>query len=482
MNRPLNSRPKTTTATRRLDFGADSISLRRLLRHLVAGAYRVDANGTAIEAHFPNGHVPKAWSASSPGRRPHIADLLFDDDADATVMRMNLEQLFEDFLPEELTLEQLPDTARCGDRTYHLEYVVERQRGVIEALVVFARTPSETNDAAEQAREDAEFRQVTETLMANPEATRGFFGETQWLMEQLEAAEDDDALKRHLHTLKGTFGCFGFESLAEKVHDVEDRLIAGDADTVASDVAAIERAWDVQRDVYGPMFAAGGDDEIIVSREEYEDLVMNLMMQTDYAELLGLAQRWALDPISAVFARLGMQVKRVSSLLNRHVEVVSEHNLVRLPGGGLQPLWSSLVHVAVNAVTHGIEPPDERLANGKSATGTFRMTAEMDDDVLRVSLADDGRGIDWAAIEAKAQNAGLAYASHDDLVRALFTTGISTASETSMVAGRGVGTSAVWAATEELGGTVAVTSTPGEGTTFVVEVPLARLATMGLVS
>lgn len=481
MNQPLPNHAARRT-TRRLDFGADSIALRRLLRHLVSAAFRVDAYGTVREAHFPEMRAPDVWLHSTPSDRPHIADVIFDDDADATAMRLNLEQLFDDFLPEELTIAQLPERTTSHGTEYRLEYVVERQQAVVDSLLILVHADDSTTDAAQKARADAEFRHVTEKLMENPEASRGFFGETEWLMEQVVGADDAGALKRHLHTLKGNFGCFGFDSLAEQVHQVEDLLVSQAAHSVAEDVAAVERTWQAQCAMYGPMFSAGDNDQIIVSRMEYEELVMNLMMQTDYAELLGHAQRWSLDPISSVFARLSMQARRVASLTNRHVEIVNDHNFVRLPGGGLRALWSSLVHIAVNAVVHGIESPDERVEAGKPVSGTFRMHAELTDDDLRIEFADDGRGINWDALRARAEHAGLPATSHDDLVRALFASGITTAGETSIVAGRGVGTAAVWAEVEALGGAIDVTSEPGVGTTFTIAIPLARLATMGLVS
>ncbi|MEO8553944.1 MAG: ATP-binding protein, partial [Kofleriaceae bacterium] len=88
-----------------------------------------------------------------------------------------------------------------------------------------------------------------------------------------------------------------------------------------------------------------------------------------------------------------------------------------------------------------------------------------------ITLADDGRGIDWEAIRAKAEREGLPTATREDLIAALFADGLSTRDQASEVSGRGVGLGALRAAVAALGGTVDVASTPGAGTRFELRFP-----------
>ena len=247
-------------------------------------------------------------------------------------------------------------------------------------------------------------------------------------------------------------------------------------------VDVVRRKWEDQEDRYGAMFASRADQEVVVSRTEYEEIVMLCMVQAAHTELLGQVQRWAMDPISRVFARLAMQAKQSASHMGKLINVQIEHNDVRLPATGMQGLWASLVHLVRNALDHGIEPPSVRKSLGKPESGRFTMRAEMTDDNIVLTFEDDGQGIDWNAVARRAQEQGLAAQSEQDLKNALFASGVSTVLSVGTNAGRGIGTSAFQQATQDLGGTVEVASVPGQGTTFTLNIPLASLATMGLVS
>jgi chemotaxis protein histidine kinase CheA len=130
-----------------------------------------------------------------------------------------------------------------------------------------------------------------------------------------------------------------------------------------------------------------------------------------------------------------------------------------------------------NAVDHGIEPAERRRQLGKPAHGKLVITTELRGNELAVEITDDGAGIDWHAVAARATALGLPTASQRDLCEAVFTNGLSTTSDVSQTSGRGLGMNALRATCAELGGRVELDSERGRGTTVRCILPLTRTRT-----
>ena len=149
---------------------------------------------------------------------------------------------------------------------------------------------------------------------------------------------------------------------------------------------------------------------------------------------------------------------------------------MRLARADWAPLWSALVHTISNALDHGIEAPDERVAAGKAPTGALDLSTAIEAGDFVFELRDDGRGVDWERVRARALTRGLPAASHEDLVEALFSNGLSTRDEASQYSGRGIGMGALRAVCEDFGGTLRVESERGRGTRIEVRIPYAPAA------
>jgi len=158
------------------------------------------------------------------------------------------------------------------------------------------------------------------------------------------------------------------------------------------------------------------------------------------------------------------------------IDVEVQTGSVRLSRETLAPFWSAFVHVIRNAVDHGIETGEERLAHGKPGRARLRLTAARVGDDVVLNVADDGRGIDWEKVGARAKAAGLRCADRLDLQEALFRDGLSTKEDVAEVSGRGVGLAAVRAECDRLSGTIRVTSERAEGTTFQFTFPAKNVA------
>ena len=144
----------------------------------------------------------------------------------------------------------------------------------------------------------------------------------------------------------------------------------------------------------------------------------------------------------------------------------------------LEKLESPLTHMIRNAVDHGMETAAERLAAGKPESGTIRVEARHRAGTLVITVADDGRGIDPARVRQKIVDRGMVTAdmavtlTEPELLEFLFLPGFSTAAAVSEYSGRGVGLDVVQEMIRTVGGTVRVTSTFGQGTTFHLQLPI----------
>ncbi|NBF38807.1 MAG: chemotaxis protein CheA, partial [Spirochaetes bacterium] len=150
----------------------------------------------------------------------------------------------------------------------------------------------------------------------------------------------------------------------------------------------------------------------------------------------------------------------------------------------IERLNDPLVHIIRNAIDHGVETPEEREAAGKPRTGTVSLTAAHAGAEVLISVVDDGAGLNREGILAKAKSKGLIRGDEDpsdeDVYQLLFAPGFSTAENVTTVSGRGVGMDVVKKEIDNLGGTVRIETRPGEGTTFMLSIPLTLAIIDGL--
>ncbi|HEY9824504.1 MAG TPA: ATP-binding protein, partial [Stenomitos sp.] len=182
------------------------------------------------------------------------------------------------------------------------------------------------------------------------------------------------------------------------------------------------------------------------------------------------------------FRNLGLRSRAiVRDLVNRYhkpAELVVEGEQVELDAGILQQLEPALLHLLRNAYDHGLEDMEARLQQGKPPQGTICITLRWRGNLYRVSIQDDGAGIDAAAIYRLARQKGFTVPQTQtsaDLLAILCQPGFSSRSDISEVSGRGVGMDVVAQQIAAVGGKLSLATTPGQGTTFTIEVPAPQL-------
>ncbi len=183
-------------------------------------------------------------------------------------------------------------------------------------------------------------------------------------------------------------------------------------------------------------------------------------------------------PVEQLFRRFPRMVRDVSRQCGRDVQLDISGQDTDLDKGILDAIAEPLTHLVRNAVSHGIEPAEERRKLGKAPQGMIRLNAYHQGNQVVVEVSDDGRGIDAQKIRAKAVELGmatpeeLARMSETEVFEFIFRPGFSTADEVTEVSGRGVGMDVVQSVLHRLKASISVETRPGKGTTFRMKLPL----------
>jgi two-component system chemotaxis sensor kinase CheA len=205
------------------------------------------------------------------------------------------------------------------------------------------------------------------------------------------------------------------------------------------------------------------------------------------AELQESVMKTRMQPIGNAWQKLPRIVRDLGVELGKHIDLEMHGADTELDRQVLDLIRDPLTHMIRNSADHGIESPQERVAAGKPERGTIRLTAYHEGGHIIIEVADDGRGLNAARIRDKALVQGLA--SESDITRMseaqihrfIFTPGFSTASQITSISGRGVGMDVVLNNIDQIGGTIDVKSVGGEGSVFVIKIPLTLAIVSALI-
>ncbi|WP_228527110.1 hybrid sensor histidine kinase/response regulator [Noviherbaspirillum soli] len=187
----------------------------------------------------------------------------------------------------------------------------------------------------------------------------------------------------------------------------------------------------------------------------------------------------------SVAERLYRVTRQAAKELDKRVNLDIRGGAVEIDRGVLEKMAGPFEHLLRNAIVHGIESREERLAAGKKDIGELKVEIRQEGNEVVIQFSDDGRGLDLARIRARAEAAGFlephASPSDAELRELVFHPGFSTAQDVTELAGRGIGMDVVRSEAAGLGGRVAIDSQPGHGATFMVRLPLTLAVTQVVV-
>ncbi len=209
-----------------------------------------------------------------------------------------------------------------------------------------------------------------------------------------------------------------------------------------------------------------------------------LKLERDIRVLHESVMRLRMLPIGFLFSRLPRLVRDVGQDLGKKVELRLGGEATEIDKTVIERMSDPILHMVRNSLDHGIERPDERRAAGKPETGYLSINASQQGGNVVIEIEDDGRGLAFDRIHAKAIERGLIAADAkppvEQLTDMLFQPGFSTSEKVSDLSGRGVGLDVVRNNIRSLGGNVDVTSQLGKGTRFVIRLPLTLAILDGL--
>lgn len=183
-------------------------------------------------------------------------------------------------------------------------------------------------------------------------------------------------------------------------------------------------------------------------------------------------------PISNVFSKFPRMVRDIAQKTGKKINLTIQGEDTELDRSMIEEINDPLIHLLRNAVDHGIETPDQRVAAGKSETGNILLAARYEQGRIVLTIQDDGHGIDTNKVRRSAVQKGLiseeeaAAMTKEQAIDLIFMPGLSTAQKVTDVSGRGVGMDIVHTNIQRVNGTIQVESVFGQGTTFQIVLPL----------
>jgi two-component system chemotaxis sensor kinase CheA len=224
-------------------------------------------------------------------------------------------------------------------------------------------------------------------------------------------------------------------------------------------------------------------DLLSLDRPRLSRNITQLARITDEVQKTAMSMRMV--PVRGLFQRMSRLVRDLALKSGKRIALRTDGDDTELDRHIVEELADPMMHMVRNAADHGIEPPADRKARGKVDEGRIDLRARHQSGRILIEIADDGRGLDYDRILAKARSLGLVQEGDQppeaDVFNLIFHPGFSTAATVTDVSGRGVGMDVVRRQITKLRGRVEIQSAAGKGTTFSIKLPLTLAIIDGLV-
>jgi two-component system chemotaxis sensor kinase CheA len=446
--------------------------MRLVLDNVNQGFLTVSTSGLLAQERSA---IVDRWFGSYDGETK-FADYIAKVDAMyAASFAVGYEALIEDFLPRDLCLAQMPAGLRHDGRDFRCSYFAIMKGDQLDGLLIVINDVTTELLHARQEAERKEILAMFEALTKDRTGLLSFMDEANDLFKQVSGV---DLLTQRciLHTLKGNAALVGFGIISNLCRQAEDALASRLTPLPAEAFAPLHQRWATLNEALRTFLGDKGRDVLELSSKEVEKLEEEVRVGAPTARVLDRLASWWLEASERPLTRLSRYAVALAGRLGKGaIEVEIQPHGVRLAPKAWAGFWTDLVHVVRNAVDHGLETPSEREQAGKPERPKLRFSTAVSGRKLVVEIEDYGRGINWQGVKDAALKMGLPAASEDDLLRAMFASGLTTKGHVTTVSGRGVGLSAIRQQVDELGGQITVISKPNQGTCFRFVFPLPEV-------
>lgn len=454
-------------AERTAELDRRNQGMRLVLDNVAQGFISLDMNGVMASERS---RIVDKWFGEA-AESTKFADYIRKwDTPTAEWFELSLAAFNDEVLPRDLLLDQMPKRMSTGKQTWSMAYtpILSRTDDRIERILLVLSDITEDLVRERMERDSREMMAIFQRVTSDRSGAEQFFEEAHALVKQISAGDSPREIEaRVIHTLKGNCTLFGIESMAQMCHDLESALVAESRGVKPEERKRIRDHW---AHISGLTKTIMGERHSTIELEEVDlqKLVKAIRARASHEELVTIAESWRHEPVGLRFARLAEKAGYLARRLNKpELAVHTETSGIRLDVNRWAVFWSALIHAVNNAVDHGIEDPETRLAQGKPAAGTLWMVASREGSEMVISLRDDGKGIDWKRLAQKGAERGLPNQTKAELIEVMCSDGVSTKDNVTGTSGRGVGLAALRDATISLGGRLEVESEEGKGTTFL---------------
>jgi len=370
-------------------------------------------------------------------------------------------------------LASIEATGQEGDRDYQavVETLTRLQSSRPEPLPAPAEStasPALPSPAGEPVETSVEERRLGEILVEHGKASPA----------EVSAALDKQLLgdPRRVGEILVESGSAKPPDILEAIQEQKEvRMLAATDSSIRVDVGLLDKLMNLVGELVLArnqilQYSTTQQDAVFLSTSQRLNLITT--------ELQEGVMKTRMQPIGNIWARFPRLVRDLAMNCGKQVRVEMEGKETELDKTLVEAIKDPLTHLVRNAVDHGIETPEERLACGKPAEGRLFLCAFHEGGQVNIEISDDGAGIDLERVKQKALERGLispdqaSRMSERELLNLIFLPGFSTAQKVTNVSGRGVGLDVVKTNIEKIGGVVDVQTQKGKGTTIKVKIPL----------
>ncbi|MDR2094002.1 MAG: hypothetical protein LBP76_00595 [Treponema sp.] len=316
----------------------------------------------------------------------------------------------------------------------------------------------------EQRKQEGEMRSLFEIIKVEPQVLSDFMSDVEHNFNRITVILKDQNVKsqdavveiyQYIHAVKSDAFILGLEDFGYKLHELE---------------AELKKLRQNYRIEFKDMLRITINIEKIFQEQDKLNTIIEKLRLFNIG-----GSRNQFNAESMFTESLKRASERIAKELQKKVQLQMEIELLDLKNIPRREIKETLIQLIRNAVYHGIESPEERIARGKNEVGTITLSMELENDNLHIILKDDGRGIDFDRIRKMAEEKSLiktATVNKNYLTHLLFTPGFSTSDSENTYAGRGIGLSLVRAHIHDLHGTIKLQSIQGKGTIFTISIPV----------
>lgn len=444
--------------------------IRSILDNVVFGFVIVDAQGM-VQPGFTASCAELLGAPVREGQA--ITELLQITDSDTqAAVEIGLEQVFDDFMPEQVSLDQIPSRFPIGARVLRCQgRAIRDEAGAISGILFTLSDVTDLEAARKQAHDNAVLVGILQQKPAFAAFVDDAFGR---LDAAQESVSDQDFVRRAVHTVKGNAASYGLNEVAAAAHWVESGPAISE-----QGIDTVRRSLEDFLEQKGAMLGLGlGAESVEIPLSE----LRSMRGMLNPVNLKGL-ERWSAEvcqrPARDLLGPLEVFVGRLAERLDRSVVFTLDGADTLVDPQAIGEVLSTLTHLLRNAVDHGLEPEFER--GDKPPAGRLGVSISRKVQSWCIVVEDDGRGVQVDAVARRALEVGKLDArsvdglSREEKLDLIFLDGLSSKYEASEISGRGVGMSAVREAVLSAGGEMQVLSRCGKGTRVEIEIPLPEV-------